>query len=643
MSMINAQQLIVLMPLFMVALPANAGMFFAQLMSIAAFDYFEIGPFLDEWLNLKPTDPVNGNFEAVGFESVYFLHNLGTLVLAFVVYFTAVLYSWICRHLCCDIVTYHGENLQRKLKYGSLLSILTESYSIVAVSCLINLQRLSWTSYGTIVQSSATLIFLAVLVGFPLVYGNYLLRKFDQLAHANVRERHGAFYDELSLRNGKMVLLQPVWFLVRRLLLAIIVVLLKTTVIWQISLMTLTVITQVIILGRVGPFVEKSKIRFEFFSEVTLMLVMYHMICFTPFVPDVQVRFNLGYSVCAVISFHLLLSFGLLAKRNHGELKIGYIKWKGKREYTASRKALKKFWKERKVIRQEARKQKREEMKRKMESRGLPRYEESEEEEPESSQSSASLSVIEEAKEGQESSSSSFRSATISEIERTIIGIKEVQQEQAKEQESSGSSFRSATISEIERTIIGIKEVQQEQAKEQESSGSSFRSATISEIERTIVGLQEIRRDQAKEQEQSELQISEEQNVSHVRSETSLLVISQSEESKADSSFMDIQGGSQSEIDRKIRLTIGQLQNVQLAEKRQPEEKTLSLPGPQVTLDESIEEITQIKTLSEREREFDLEMAASQTKVSNLVPPPAPLPKFKGATKKRHLALKKAT
>jgi len=469
----------------MVTLPANAGMFFAQLMSIAAFDFFEVGPYLDKLLNLEPSDPVNGNFEAVGFESVYFLHNLGTLVLAFVVYFTTVVYSWICRHLCCDIVTYHGENLQRKLKYGSLITILTESYSIVAVSCLINLQRLSWTSYGTIVQSSATLIFLAVLVGFPLLYGNYLLSKFDQLLHANVRERHGTFYDELNLRNGRMVLLQPVWFLVRRLLLAIIVVLLNTTVIWQISLMTFTVITQVIILGRVGPFGKKSKTSFEFFSEGILMLVMYHMICFTPFVPEVQVRFYLGYSVCAVVCFHLLISFGLMAKATFGELRSRHIKWKAMREYKTSRKALMKFWKERKVIREEARMQKREEMKRKMESRGLPRYEESKEEDSESSQSSASLSMIEEAKEGQE---------------------------------SSGSSFRSANSSEIKRTIMGLQEVQLEQAKEQESSGSSFRSASSSEIKRTIIGLQEIRREQAKEQEQRELQISEEQNVSHVRS-----------------------------------------------------------------------------------------------------------------------------
>jgi len=55
-----------------------------------------------------------------------------------------------------------------------------------------------------------------------------------------------------------MVLLQPVWFLVRRLLLAFMVVFLNTALIWQVALMTATVFTQVIILGRVQPFVLLS-------------------------------------------------------------------------------------------------------------------------------------------------------------------------------------------------------------------------------------------------------------------------------------------------------------------------------------------------------------------------------------------------
>ena len=44
------------------------------------------------------------------------------------------------------------------------------------------------------------------------------------------------------------------------------------------------------------------------------MLVMYHLICFTPFVPDVDIRFKLGYLACSFVVLHLLISLFILLK-----------------------------------------------------------------------------------------------------------------------------------------------------------------------------------------------------------------------------------------------------------------------------------------------------------------------------------------
>ena len=72
-------QLIVLIPLFKIILPANAATFFKKLMEIAAFDFIEnIEPL--SWLVNTNTisEPVNGNFEGLGFETTRFLSNMGT-------------------------------------------------------------------------------------------------------------------------------------------------------------------------------------------------------------------------------------------------------------------------------------------------------------------------------------------------------------------------------------------------------------------------------------------------------------------------------------------------------------------------------------------------------------------------------------
>jgi len=89
--------------------------------------------------------------------------------------------------------------------------------------------------------------------------------------------------------------------------------------------MTLTIIAQVIILGRIEPFSVSSKRRYEMFSETILMLTMYHFICFTPFVPDNEVRFKLGYSVSCLICLHLAVSMFLLLKENYRNAKMKYL------------------------------------------------------------------------------------------------------------------------------------------------------------------------------------------------------------------------------------------------------------------------------------------------------------------------------
>jgi len=97
-----------------------------------------------------------------------------------------------------------------------------------------------------------------------------------------------------------------------------------STVFWQIAIMTATVVTQVIILGRVRPFTLPRQNYDELFNECTIMSVMYHFICFTPFMPDLEVRFYLGYSVCAVVSFHLVYSLFCILKASLRDSKMTY-------------------------------------------------------------------------------------------------------------------------------------------------------------------------------------------------------------------------------------------------------------------------------------------------------------------------------
>jgi len=84
------------------------------------------------------------------------------------------------------------------------------------------------------------------------------------------------------------------------------------------------VVTQVILLGLVQPY-YRSMTQVEMFNEFTILFCMYCFMCFTPFVPDLLVRHYLGYFVCAVVSFNLIVNFYLLARNLKHKLRYEYF------------------------------------------------------------------------------------------------------------------------------------------------------------------------------------------------------------------------------------------------------------------------------------------------------------------------------
>ena len=80
--------------------------------------------------------------------------------------------------------------------------------------------------------------------------------------------------------------------------------------------MAAQIITQVIIIGS-RVFQGKTKQNLEFFNELILMLVLYTMLCFSPFVHDVNVKFYLGYVSIAIVALHLLINLSFIFKGSY--------------------------------------------------------------------------------------------------------------------------------------------------------------------------------------------------------------------------------------------------------------------------------------------------------------------------------------
>ena len=158
-----------MMPLFKIQMPASAGGFFASIMTIAAFDLYDFSEALHEIFMIPPTGSMSSNFETIGFESSYFLVNMGSMLLFYIFYLLllAVILPLLSISDSCQS---KRKKLSKKLKWNSLITLMNESYQIVVVCLLINLQIFSLESGGLATMSILCATFVVASIVLPLVF-----------------------------------------------------------------------------------------------------------------------------------------------------------------------------------------------------------------------------------------------------------------------------------------------------------------------------------------------------------------------------------------------------------------------------------------------------------------------------------------
>jgi hypothetical protein len=227
---------------------------------------------------------------------------------------------------------------------------MNESYLMVVTCCLINLKVLSFDGYGKSIQASLTLFFAIFLVLFAPYYffRSVHKRTYDGLMRSTVRQKWGQLYAGLNLKKvGTKALLWPEFFLARRFVLAIVVVVVQDQNYFVFEMMVLIYIEMIAlcILYYVKPFKDPDEVWTETWNEVMILVLGYLMITFSPIHSDLEVKFMMGYIVVLIIGSHLIVNlFGIL-HTNYLLLKKRYVIYKSRKIYTN----LKKKYKERNI------------------------------------------------------------------------------------------------------------------------------------------------------------------------------------------------------------------------------------------------------------------------------------------------------
>ena len=150
-------------------------------MGIAAFDLFDIKDYIDIVLDLKPTDPVSAKLETLGFESLYFLHNLGTFTCVIIGY-TLVVILWFLLYPFAKLsfwIKQKRDQLGDKLFWNQWLIVITQSFVIVVLVAAIHFKYSQYfASYGINTQTIFCIATTCLYLYLPTMAFFMLMKKF---------------------------------------------------------------------------------------------------------------------------------------------------------------------------------------------------------------------------------------------------------------------------------------------------------------------------------------------------------------------------------------------------------------------------------------------------------------------------------
>ena len=164
-------------------------------------------------------------------------------------------------------------------------------------------------SFGFSFVISATL--LVLLTAVPLFIRFYILKKYNLLRTNYMMRRYSDIFEGLQLKNNPKSLIIMEYFMYRRLIYGLCMVLLEGKLYLQFMILLQSSMLNLGIMLYYDVYEKKRTAFIESINELSLIVLIYHCMYFTDFVDDANTRYLVGLSCCAVtivnIAFNIFM------------------------------------------------------------------------------------------------------------------------------------------------------------------------------------------------------------------------------------------------------------------------------------------------------------------------------------------------
>ena len=206
------------------------------------------------------------------------------------------------------------------LFWGTPIRILFEGYLELCLSIFVSLVDMEWdkSDYAVLYNNVFSIILTTLLLALPLFIAIFYTYNIEMMDDDGFIESFGDIYDGLLLsknpRKRLSAVFYPFWFVTRRLIFALICIWAEKDFMLQISCSLAACLVNICYMCAYQPFEERKILALEVMNEVTNLILLYHVMCFTRFIPNAEDRYQLGWSFIGFISCNMLVHFVLLVK-----------------------------------------------------------------------------------------------------------------------------------------------------------------------------------------------------------------------------------------------------------------------------------------------------------------------------------------
>ena len=185
---------------------------------------------------------------------------------------------------CCNL-----HNCKKKVKaevfWNTPISFINDVFIVVSLSCFINIFHASWGIPESVVNSTLAYVIIVCFALYPIGIQCFLYKRRASLRKRSFKKQYSNAYLYLGTTKQKY-LIYPLFFFYRRLILAFVLLLFSKSLLTQYLTMMMTGGATIMLIVATKPFTSLSRNRAEMAQEFVIMVIMYHVFCFTDFVLD---------------------------------------------------------------------------------------------------------------------------------------------------------------------------------------------------------------------------------------------------------------------------------------------------------------------------------------------------------------------